>query len=180
MVDCTQIYGNKGCLGGAVDGALRYAQDHGIMLEADYPYKGLTREGCRANWAKETVRISDFVDVPPMNPEQLARAVQQGPVAVALQSDNLVFMQYAGGVITDESCGKEVNHSALVVGYGSESGLEYFLVKNSWGEKWGDAGYVKIGVGAGEGVCGIQVAPIQADTALIAEAVAKHETSGIQ
>ena len=69
LVDCTQIYGNKGCLGGAMDGALRYAQDHGVMMEVDYPYKGLTREGCKANWAKETVRIADFVDVPPMNPE---------------------------------------------------------------------------------------------------------------
>lgn len=64
-------------------------------------------------------------------------------------------MQYAGGIITDLSCGRDVNHAALVVGYGSESGLEYFLVKNSWGTSWGDEGYVKIGVQAGEGVCGI-------------------------
>jgi len=56
-------------MGGAMDGALRYAQDHGVMLEADYPYKGLSRDGCRANWSKETTRISDFVDVPAMNPE---------------------------------------------------------------------------------------------------------------
>ena len=69
LLDCTQIYGNKGCLGGAMDGALRYAQDHGVMFEEDYPYTGLTRVGCKANWAKETVRIADFVDVPPMNPE---------------------------------------------------------------------------------------------------------------
>lgn len=62
-------------MGGAMDGALRYAQDHGVMLEVDYPYKGLTRDGCRANWGKETVRVDDFVDVPSMNPEQLARAV---------------------------------------------------------------------------------------------------------
>ena len=52
MVDCTQIYGNKGCMGGAMDGALRYAQDHGVMFEIDYPYKGLTRDGCKANWGK--------------------------------------------------------------------------------------------------------------------------------
>ena len=133
------------------------------MMEADYPYKGLTRDGCQANWGKETVRISAFVDVPPMNPEQLARAVQKGPVAVALQSDSIVFMQYAGGIITDLSCGHDVNHSAIVVGYGAEKGLEYFLIKNSWGNTWGDSGYVKIGVQAGEGVCGIQVAPIQAE-----------------
>lgn len=58
-----------------MDGALRYAQDHGVMKEVDYQYKGLTRDGCQANWAKETVRIQEFVNVPPMNPEQLARAV---------------------------------------------------------------------------------------------------------
>ena len=62
------------------------------MMELDYPYKGLTREGCKANWALEVVRIHDFVDVPPMNPEQLARAIQKGPVAVALQADRMVFM----------------------------------------------------------------------------------------
>ena len=39
------------------------------MMEADYKYKGLTREGCKANWAMDTVRINDFVDVPGMNPE---------------------------------------------------------------------------------------------------------------
>ena len=146
-----------------MDGALRYAQDHGVMHEVDYPYKGLTRDGCMANWAKETIRINDFVDVPAMNPEQLARAVQKGPVAVAVQGDSLAFMHYAGGVVTDESCGHDVNHAVLVVGYGSESGLEYFLVKNSWGVTWGDAGYIKIGVQAGQGVCGIQIAPIQAE-----------------
>lgn len=78
-------------------------------------------------------------------------------------------MQYAGGVITDESCGHDINHAALVVGYGAQSGLEYFLVKNSWGPKWGDQGYVKIGVQSGEGVCGIQVAPIQAQLSGISQ-----------
>ena len=140
LVDCTQIYGNHGCLGGATDGALRYAQDHGVMLEKDYPYKGLTREGCKANWAMEITRIKDYVDVPPMNPDQLARAVMKGPVSAAIQGDSMVFMQYAGGIITEESCfkDKEVNHSVLVVGYGIEDNLQYFLVRNSWGATWGD------------------------------------------
>jgi len=88
---------------------------------------------------------------------------------VAVQADNFVFMQYAGGVITDESCGHDINHAALVVGYGVESGLEYFLVKNSWGPTWGDSGYVKIGMQSGEGVCGIQIAPIQASTTGISQ-----------
>ena len=56
-----------------------------------------------------------------------------------------------------------MNHAGLIVGYGAENGLEYFLMKNSWGESWGDKGFVKIGFQSGEGVCGIQVAPIQAE-----------------
>ena len=130
-----------------MDGALRYAQDHGVMLEHDYPYKGLTREGCKANWAMETTRITDFLDVPSMNPEILARAVMKGPVAAVVQGDSLVFTQYATGVITEASCyeSREVNHAVLIVGYGVENGLQYFLVKNSWGDTWGDKGFVKIG-----------------------------------
>ena len=65
---------------------------------------------------------------------------------MALQGDSMVYMHYAGGVVTDESCGRDVNHAALVVGYGSDNGLEYFLVKDSWGPTWGDHGYIKIGV----------------------------------
>ena len=65
---------------------------------------------------------------------------------MALQGDSMVYMHYAGGVVTDESCGHDVNHAALVVGYGSDNGLEYFLVKDSWGPTWGDHGYIKIGV----------------------------------
>jgi hypothetical protein len=46
-----------------------------------------------------------------------------------------------------------------VVGYGTENGEDYYLVKNSWGTSWGDEGYIKLGRGpqynAGDGQCGI-------------------------
>ena len=103
------------------------------------------------------------MDVAPNNPSQLKAALQQGPVAVALQASHLVFTHYSGGIITDHDCGVKINHGALAVGYGFENGLEYFLVKNSWGTQWGDNGYVKIGVSEFDGVCGIQVAPVTVD-----------------
>jgi C1A family cysteine protease len=62
---------------------------------------------------------------------------------------------YTGGVITGSACGTSLDHGVLAVGYGTENGQEYYLVKNSWGPSWGVNGYVKIGIEAGNGVCGI-------------------------
>ena len=54
-----------------------------------------------------------------------------------------------------------MDHGVLAVGYGTNSsGVEYYLVKNSWGTNWGDQGYVKIGVASGMGICGIQGRPV--------------------
>lgn len=66
---------------------------------------------------------------------------------------------YTSGVITGSACGTNLDHGVLAVGYGTENGTPYFLVKNSWGASWGDAGYVKIGQESGAGVCGIQSGP---------------------
>jgi cathepsin L len=73
-------------------------------------------------------------------------------VSVAIEADKISFQQYQSGVITGNECGDQLDHGVLAVGYGSIDGEEYFLVKNSWGESWGDQGYVKIGT---NNVCGI-------------------------
>ena len=52
--------------------------------------------------------------------------------------------EYTGGIIKNESCGTNVDHGVLVVGYGEDEGVKYWLVKNSWGEEWGEKGYVRI------------------------------------
>ena len=57
------------------------------------------------------------------------------------------FEDYISGVYTSKVCKNtpdEVNHAVLAVGYGTENGLDYWLVKNSWGADWGDNGYFKI------------------------------------
>jgi hypothetical protein len=73
-------------------------------------------------------------------------------------------MQYSGGIISDTSCGTEVNHGALAVGFGRENGMEYYLVKNSWGTQWGDNGYVKVAITEHAGTCGIQTSPFTVET----------------
>jgi cathepsin L len=59
---------------------------------------------------------------------------------------------YTKGVITSDLCGTKLDHAVLAVGYGTEDGEDYFLVKNSWSAAWGDEGYLKIGT---DNVCGI-------------------------
>jgi KDEL-tailed cysteine endopeptidase len=68
-------------------------------------------------------------------------------------------MHYFGGIISDKTiCGTGVTHETIAVGYGVDNGMEYYLLKNSWGADWGENGYVRIMVGTEDdfGVCGIQ------------------------
>jgi C1A family cysteine protease len=74
---------------------------------------------------------------------------------VAIEADKKILQQYTDGVIIGDACGTDLDHAVLAVGYGEENGVEYFLVKNSWGAAWGDKGYFKVGIESGKGVCGI-------------------------
>jgi len=168
LVDCSRAEGDKGCFGGLMDNAFEYViKNKGIDTEADYAY---TAQGGTCNAAKEkkhAVTISSYKDVPTNNEEQLKAAVAQQPVSVAIEADQPSFQFYKKGVFSG-TCGTNLDHGVLAVGYGSEtSGIikkttqDYWLVKNSWGPSWGDQGYIKLlrNGGAKQGQCGIAMQP---------------------
>ena len=66
------------------------------------------------------------------------------------------FHAYSSGIFDDEECGIELTHTVLITGYGSESGVNSWILKNSWGTSWGEKGYMRLKINAsGYGVCGL-------------------------
>ena len=97
----------------------------------------------------------------PYSVHQLKAAIAKSPTSVLIEADQFVFQGYTGGILDSTDCGTTLDHAVIAVGYGTENGKEYYLVRNSWGADWGDHGYIKIAaVHNGPGICGIQTKSI--------------------
>jgi C1A family cysteine protease len=161
LVDCATgvSYGSHGCNGGQMEGGFKFAIEHGQCSLSSYPYtSGATMDAGACKTCSSVAHISSCSDVKPNDQISLKGAVAQQPIAVAISADSKIFQSYSSGVITSSSCYTSLNHGVLAVGYGTENGQDYWLVKNSWGSTWGDKGYVKIGRSSSTndiGICGI-------------------------
>ncbi|KAG5829988.1 hypothetical protein ANANG_G00319670 [Anguilla anguilla] len=160
LLDCSSSYGNLGCNGGYLSKTFRYIiENKGIDSDSSYPYE--SREGkCRYSvqgragycWGFQILRRGDERAL------QVAVA-NVGPVSVSI---NVLpsFNSYRGGVYDDPSCSSaETNHAVLVVGYGTDRGKDFWLVKNSWGTDWGESGFIRMARNRNN-QCGIANLPI--------------------
>ena len=147
LVDC-DTKEDQGCNGGLMDNAFKYIESNPLELENDYPYTGVDGR-CQYLPQSGVGKVAGFQDVQ-ATAMQLKTAINKGPVSVAIEADQLVFQFYNGGIIT-QNCGENLDHGVLAVGYGTDDGQDYILVKNSWGASWGLEGYVKIA----PNMCGI-------------------------
>ncbi|GMN50125.1 hypothetical protein TIFTF001_019279 [Ficus carica] len=156
LIDCDRSF-NNGCNGGLMDYAFEYIMSNGgLHKEEDYPY--LMEEGTCEEKKEETqvVTISGYQDVPTNDEQSLIKALAHQPLSVAIEASDRDFQFYSGGVFSGR-CGTELDHGVTAVGYGSSKGSDYIIVKNSWGPKWGERGYIRMqsNTGKPEGLCGI-------------------------
>ena len=159
LIDCD--YYDDGCNGGFMDSAFGWINDNGGLTSDDnYPFTsgqsgqtGTCPSSIPQSMPNTEVVYPWYVDVQAGSVSAMQSAVNLTPVSIAIQADQNVFQNYASGVITG-GCGQNIDHGVLLVGYGQENGVDYWLVKNSWGVSWGENGYVRIAASS-EDVCGV-------------------------
>eukprot|EP00823_Brevimastigomonas_motovehiculus_P002532 TRINITY_DN1545_c0_g4_i1.p1 TRINITY_DN1545_c0_g4~~TRINITY_DN1545_c0_g4_i1.p1 ORF type:complete len:469 (-),score=134.58 TRINITY_DN1545_c0_g4_i1:94-1500(-) len=154
LMDCCPlclVVEGDGCLGGNIIDSYNYISLHGLSSLSDYPYVAYSHTGTeRIAWCKKAThvftkygKINTIIKVNGEN--ELLYAVNKGIVVVSIAT-SFAFQSYANGVLDDDDCGRYISHVVTVIGYGTDSvsGKDYWLLKNLWGETWGDHGYVKL------------------------------------
>lgn len=150
LVDCSRKYGNEGCNGGFSFQGLDYIRDHGINLDKDYPYTA-TDGVCKSVAGKGAFKIAKWTAVP-AGPQNMIKILQERPTTASFHVQN-DFFAYKSGVYNPKSCPGNRNHAVNAIGYNLDDNVPYFIVRNSWGENWGEKGYFKIAIREQNGTC---------------------------
>lgn len=143
LVDCVpnpqHCGGDGGCKGATAELAFQYVQGNGLADAASYISTG----ACAPT--KPAAAIQGWERLPTNKLRPLLEAVAtKGPVVVSV--DASAWSSYDSGIFN--SCTKDaiINHAVLLVGYGVDAttGQKYWLIRNSWGSSWGEAGFIRI------------------------------------
>ncbi|CAL8256096.1 unnamed protein product [Merluccius merluccius] len=156
LVDCSRPYGTYGCGGAWMANAYDYVVSNGLQSTATYPYTSVDTQPCFYESSLSVAHVKDYRFIPKGDEQALADAVATiGPITVAIDADHSSFMFYSSGIYEEAACNpNNLSHAVLLVGYGSDGGEDYWIIKNSWGSGWGEGGFMRM-IRNGSNTCGI-------------------------
>lgn len=145
MVSCDKQ--DMGCMGGYLDRSWNYLQNTGIVTDACMPYTsgGGQTAACPTKCADgspfQKYKVKN-VRMPKSVQEIKTEIFTNGPVETGflVYAD---FMSYKSGIYVKSSNQLMGGHAVKIVGWGTENGTDYWVVANSWGGKWGEAGHFR-------------------------------------
>lgn len=162
FVDCVPLC--YGCNGGSPLYAIKYVIDNQngqFNSEESYPYKAVVGT-CSYDSSKAIGKVTSYHSILFFDEDDLLnKLVEFGPVSVSIDSSLASFHSYSSGIYSDDSCSQSfLDHAVNCIGYGSENGIQFWIVRNSWGTSWGEQGYFRLL--RGSNMCGIASSAIVA------------------
>mmetsp|Transcript_30214 Transcript_30214/g.42107 ORF Transcript_30214/g.42107 Transcript_30214/m.42107 type:complete len:241 (-) Transcript_30214:182-904(-) len=160
LVSCDDGGEDEGCNGGLQEDAFEFViKQGGLVTEEEYPYtSGGGRTG-RCDKSKEKQKIgasisgwSQVSDNAKGENKILKALIASGPITIGINATPM--QDYDSGIDNPRRCsGQMLDHAVLIVGYGTEDGVDYWKIKNSWNTDWGEDGYYRIVRGVNK--CGL-------------------------
>ncbi|EGC32859.1 hypothetical protein DICPUDRAFT_81345 [Dictyostelium purpureum] len=143
LVDCSGKFGNNGCDGGLMVNAFKFIMSQGgVATEDSYPYNAVQGK-CKFTKSMVGANISGYKEITQGSELELQAALTKQPVSIAIDASQQSFQLYKSGVYDEPECSSyQLDHGVLAVGYGTENGKDYYIVKNSWADSWGQDGYI--------------------------------------
>jgi len=137
LIDCGRPYGTAGCRGGFYTNAWRMVKDNDITSDRKYPP---TKQAgrCRYSQRQAVAKIHSFRWGVRKEEQLMQTLVYNGPITVSIHATQKL-LYYKNGIFSDTTCDNKnpmaVNHALVIVGYGQERGIPYWLMRNSWSNR---------------------------------------------
>jgi hypothetical protein len=144
--------GAGGCDGSTVEVAMQWIMQNGLKQETEVDYQGRDAACARTkhvlsedteDFSASSFGLKGFEQLPSNQELPLVQAlVEKGPVAISVAATG--WFSYAGGIFN--GCAKDsiVDHAVTLYGYGQEGPHKYWQIRNSWGQAWGENGFVRM------------------------------------